>query len=124
MFCDAGKAPASRRSLATRFAALRASQGALLVAHVTQALAQRLEVIKPGVINFGMVTTQDDLVLIVAEDAALEFARYRHGGLPKIAPQKFSADMRTPSGVKSTICRGVPPDNREVQESNPLWTRR
>jgi len=28
-----------------------------------------------------MVTTQDDLVLVVAEDAALEFARYRHGFL-------------------------------------------
>src|SRR5262249_30183718 len=79
MFCDAGKALASRRSLATRFAALRASQGPLLVSHVTQALAQRLEVIKPGVINFGMMTTQDDLVLVVAEDTALEFAWYRHG---------------------------------------------
>src|SRR5262245_26373039 len=78
MFCDAGKALASRRSLATCFAALRAGQGALLVSHVAQALAQRLEVIKPGVINFGMMTTQDDLVLVVAEDTALEFARYRH----------------------------------------------
>src|SRR5215813_5773554 len=81
MFCNAGKALASQRSLTTRFAALRASQGALLVSHVTQALAQRLEVIKPGVINFGMMTTQDDLVLVVAEDTALEFARDRHGFL-------------------------------------------
>src|SRR5262245_1267652 len=82
MFCDAGKALASGRSLAARFAALRASQGALLAAHVTQALAQRLEVIKPGVVNFRMVTAQDDLVLVVVEDAALEFAWDRHGSLP------------------------------------------
>src|SRR5262249_40347925 len=59
MFCDARKALAPRPSLATRFAALRARQGALLVAHLTQALAQHLEVIKSGVINFRMVTTQD-----------------------------------------------------------------
>src|SRR5262245_780425 len=102
MFCDAGKALASRPSLATRFAALRASQGALLVAHVTQALAQHLEVIRPGVINFGMVTAQDDLVLVVAEDAALEFARYRHGFLEDRTVE-ISANMRTLSGGKCTI---------------------
>src|SRR5215468_3220241 len=97
MFCDARKAFASRPSLATRFAALRARQGALLVAHLTQALAQRLEVIKPGVINFRMVTTRDGFVLVVAEDAALEFARYRHG-FPEDRTAEISADMRTRPG--------------------------
>src|SRR5262249_20036152 len=97
MFCGARKAFASRPSLATHFAALRARQGALLVAHLTQALAQRLEVIKPGVINFRKVTTQDDLVLVVAEDAALKFARYRHGFLEDRAVE-ISANMRTRLG--------------------------
>jgi hypothetical protein len=27
-----------------------------------------------------MVTAQDDLMLVIAENAALEFARYGHGG--------------------------------------------
>src|SRR5262249_1437597 len=79
MLCGAGKAPASQGSLAARFPALGASQGPLLVAHGTQALAQRREVIKPGVVNVGMVTAQDDLTFVVAENAVLELARYRHG---------------------------------------------
>src|SRR6516162_99283 len=50
------------------------------LAPLPQTLAQRLEVIKRGVIDFGMVTAQNHLVLVVAENAALEFARYGHGG--------------------------------------------
>ena len=56
-----------------------ACQGTLLIAHIAQTLAQRLEVIEPGGIDFGMVTAQDDLMLVVAENAALEFTGYGHG---------------------------------------------
>jgi hypothetical protein len=56
------------------------ARGALLIAHLAQTLSQRLEVIKRGVIDFRMVTAQDDLMLVVAENAALEFAGYGHGG--------------------------------------------
>src|SRR5262249_23784098 len=45
-----------------------------------QTLAQRLEVIRRSVIDFGMMTAQDDLMLVIAENAALEFAGYGHGG--------------------------------------------
>src|SRR5262249_50961355 len=51
-----------------------------LIAHLAQTLAQRPEVIKRSVIDFGMVTAQDDLMLVIAENAALEFAGYGHGG--------------------------------------------
>ena len=78
----AGKACASRRSLSAHRTAICARQGTLLVAHIAQTLAQRLEVIKPSVIDFGMVTAQDELMLVIAENAALEFAGYGHGGLP------------------------------------------
>ena len=59
-----------------------ACQGMLLIAHIAQTLAQRLEVIEPGVIDFGMVTAQDDLMLVVAENAALEFTGDGHGESP------------------------------------------
>jgi hypothetical protein len=75
----ARKASASRRSLSARRKAILACQGTLLIAHIAQTLAQRLEVIEPGVIDFGMVTAQDDLMLVVAETAALEFTGYGHG---------------------------------------------
>ena len=78
MFGRAWKALTSRRPFATCFAALFARECPFLVAHVAQALAQRLKVIKLGIIDFGMVTAQDDLMLIVAENAAFEFAGYGH----------------------------------------------
>src|SRR5262245_20060719 len=90
MLCSAGKALASRGSLAAGFTALRASQGALLVAHGTQALAQRLEVIKPDVVNVGMVTAQDDVTLVVIENALLGLARYRHGSLEDCTVKIYS----------------------------------
>src|SRR5262245_34069522 len=74
----AGKTLSSRRPLAAGFTPFGARQCALFVAHVAQALAQCLELIKPGLINFGMMTAQDDPVLVVAEDAALELAGYGH----------------------------------------------
>jgi len=39
---------------------------------------KHLEVINHCVIDFGMMTAHDDLMLVVAEDAALEFAGYGH----------------------------------------------
>jgi hypothetical protein len=74
----AGKGSTPRRSFAARFAALRAHQGPLLVAHVAQTLTQRLKVVEPAVVNSGMMAAQDDLMLVVTEDAALELAGYGH----------------------------------------------
>src|SRR6516165_9710423 len=76
----ARKALASRRPFTARFTSLPARQGTLLIAHLAQTLAQRPEVIRRSVIDFGMVTAQDDLMLVIAENAALEFAGYGHGG--------------------------------------------
>jgi len=72
----ARKACASLRPFSAHRTAILARQGALLIAHLAQTLTQRLEVIKRGVIDFRMVTAQDDLMLVVAENAALEFAGY------------------------------------------------
>jgi len=74
----ARKALSSRLPLAARFAPLRVRQCVFLVAHIAQALPQSPEVIEPGLINFGMMTAQNDLVLVMAEDAALELAGYGH----------------------------------------------
>src|SRR5262249_5502425 len=76
----ARKACASLRTFSAQCPAFFARQGALLVAHLAQTLAQRSQVIKRSVIDFGMVTAQDDLMLVIAENAALEFAGYGHGG--------------------------------------------
>jgi hypothetical protein len=74
----ARKALSPRRPLSARFTPLCARQCTLFVAHVAQALAQSLEVIKPSLINFGMMAAQDDPVLVKAEDPALELAGYGH----------------------------------------------
>src|SRR6516162_8800262 len=76
----ARKACASLRPFSTHRAAIFARQGSLLIAHLAQTLAQHLEVIKRGIIDFGMVTAQDDFMLVIAENAALEFAGYGHDG--------------------------------------------
>src|SRR5215471_5324166 len=76
----ARKACASLRPFSAHRTALFARQGTLLIAHLAQTLAQRSQVIKRSVIDFGMVTAQDDLMLVIAENAALEFAGYGHGG--------------------------------------------
>ena len=76
MLSCAEKASASRRSFSARGPTILARQRAFLIAHIAQTLAQRLKVIKPGIVDFGMVTAQDDFMLIVAENAALEFAGY------------------------------------------------
>src|SRR5262249_181617 len=75
----ARKACASLRTFSAQCPAFFARQGALLVAHLAQALAQRAQIIKRSVIDFGMVTAQDDLMLVIAENAALEFAGCGHG---------------------------------------------
>src|SRR5262249_21865245 len=68
----------SRPPLAARFTPFCPRQCALFIAHVAKALAQCLEVIKSGLINFRMMTAQDEPVLVIAEDAALELAGYGH----------------------------------------------
>jgi hypothetical protein len=55
----------SWRLLSAYCTAILARERPLLVAHVAQALTQRLEVVKRGVIDFGMVTAQDHLLLVV-----------------------------------------------------------
>jgi len=74
------KACASLLPFSAHRTAIFARQGALLIAHLAQTLAQRLEVIKRAVIDFRMVTAQNDLMLVIAENAALEFTGYGHGG--------------------------------------------
>ena len=76
----ARKACASLRPFSAHRTAIFARQGALPIAHLAQTLAQRLEIIKRGVIDFRMVSAQDDLMLVIAENAALEFTGYGHGG--------------------------------------------
>src|SRR5215813_2635120 len=76
----ARKAPPSRCCLSARGTAILARECAFLIAHAAQTLAQCLEIIKRGVIDFRMVSAQDDLMLVIAENAALEFTRYGHGG--------------------------------------------
>src|SRR6516165_8590782 len=76
----ARKACASLRPFSAHRTAIFARKGALLIAHLAQTLAQRPEVIKRSVIDFGMVTAQGDLMLVIAENAALEFTGYGHGG--------------------------------------------
>jgi len=76
----ARKACASLRPFSAHRTAIFARQSTLLIAHLAQTLAQRLEVIRRSVIDFGMMTAQDDLMLVIAENAALEFAGYGHGG--------------------------------------------
>src|SRR6516165_6077669 len=80
----ARKACASLRPFSAHCTAFFARQGALPIAHLAQTLAQRLEIIKRSVIDFRMVSAQDDLMLVVAENAALEFAGYGHGGPPRV----------------------------------------
>ena len=77
----AGEASSSRLSFAARFAALLARQGPLPLTHVAETVAQCFQVIERDVVDPGMVTPQDHLVLVVAENAALEFAGNRHGNL-------------------------------------------
>src|SRR5262249_57534031 len=62
MFGRAWKALTSRRPFAACFPALCVRESPFLVAHIAQALAQRLKVIKLGIIDFGMVAAQDDLM--------------------------------------------------------------
>ena len=71
----AGKAYASLRPFSAHRTAILMRQGPLLIAHLAQTLAQCLEIIKRGVIDFRMVTAQDHLMLVIAENAALEFTR-------------------------------------------------
>ena len=82
------KAFTSRRSFSARGTANVARQRSFLVAHIAQTLAQRLEVIEASVIDFGMMTAQDDLMLVVAENAALELARDGHE-LPRASGRRF-----------------------------------
>ena len=76
----ARKACASLHPFSAHRTAIFACQGTLLIAHLAQTMAQRPGAIKRSFIDFGMVTAQDDLMLVIAENAALEFAGYGHGG--------------------------------------------
>jgi hypothetical protein len=79
MFRCAGKASASWRSFAARRPANLGRQRAFFIAHITQTLSQCLKIVGAGIVDFGMVTSRDQFVFIVAENAALKFAGYGHG---------------------------------------------
>src|SRR5262249_20802531 len=74
----ARKAAAPRRSFPAHFPPLLPRQSTLLVAHVAQALAQFLEVAERRIVNQGMVTAQEHFMLVMAENATLEFAGNGH----------------------------------------------
>src|SRR5262245_11720796 len=80
MLRRARKASPSRCCLSACGTAILARECALLIAHAAQTLSQRLEIIKRSVIDFRMVSAQNDLMLVIAENAALEFTGYGHGG--------------------------------------------
>ena len=65
----ARKACASLHPFSAHHTAIFARQGALLIAHLAQTLTERLEVIKRGVIDFRMVTAQNDLMLVIYLDS-------------------------------------------------------
>jgi hypothetical protein len=56
MLSCAGKASASRHAFSARGPAILARKRAFLIAHIAQTLAQRLKVIKPGIVDFGITT--------------------------------------------------------------------
>src|SRR5262249_59919012 len=63
----------ARKALSSRGPLPRASRrfaraSVLALSRISRRLAQRLEVIKRGFIDFGMVTAQDDLVLVIADN--------------------------------------------------------
>src|SRR5215471_1000306 len=103
----ARKALSSRRPLAARFTPLCARHCALFVAHLAQALAQSLEVIKPSLINLGMMTAQDDGVLFIAEDAALELAGYGHA-LPSWLRRTAALRPRVAALLGATVSFSTP----------------
>src|SRR5262245_33991014 len=81
MLCRAGKPAAARLAFPARPTTRRTRQGTPPIAHIAKTLTQGLQVVEPDVIDPGMVTPQDELVLVMAENAALELARYGHGNL-------------------------------------------
>src|SRR5262249_27157658 len=84
----------------------RRRKWAFFVAHAAQALAQCLEVIKPRLVNFGMMAAQDDPVLVIAEDAALELAGYGHEYLSASAehpPRPKDLVRRPYSGLRLAL---------------------
>src|SRR5262245_2037016 len=98
----ARKASPSWRCLSACGTAILAREFAFLIAHTAQTPAQRLEIIKRGVIDFRMVTAQDDLMLVIAENAALEFTGYGHGGPPRV---RSAAQNRSSITYKTSISR-------------------
>ena len=71
----------------------RARQSPFLVVHIAQPSAELLEVIKTGIIASGVVTAQDYLMLIVAENAAFEFAGYGHGSSLEFGAQLVTSRL-------------------------------
>src|SRR5262245_43767877 len=125
MFGRARKTPASRRLFPACLAALLARQSPFLVAHIAQPLAQRLEVIKTGIIDSGVVTAQDDLMLIVAKNAAFEFAGY---GQPETILRWHRVGFTGFWRWKSRNRTGRPKIDRDLRDliqrmskENPLW---
>src|SRR5262249_60835862 len=104
MFGRARKPPASRRLFPAYAAALLARQSSFLVAHIAQPLPQRLEVIKTGIIDSGVMTAQDDLMLLVAENAAFEFAGYGHSATHNF---QTSGGRKTTTTLNQTNLKGA-----------------
>src|SRR5262249_14957769 len=104
MFGRARTTPASRRLFPSYVAALLAVQSSFLVANIAQPLPQRLEVIKTGIIDSGVMTAQDDLMLLVAENAAFEFAGYGHSATHNF---QTSGGRKTKTTLNQTNLKGA-----------------
>jgi hypothetical protein len=74
MFGRSGETPSARFTLSPDFASFLSGQRTLPIAHIAKALTQRLQVFERSVVDSWMMTSENDFVLVVTENAALEFA--------------------------------------------------
>ena len=93
-----GETPPPCIGFAATLTLLLADQSALLVAQLPQADAQGLEPFYIVLVNCRMVRDPQDLMLLVAEETALEFTGHGHPGItfvtadrPAILPDGSSA---------------------------------
>jgi hypothetical protein len=74
----AGETPTSRLALSADFTPLLSRQRTLPIAQIAKTLAQRLQIFESNVVNSRVVTLENDFMLVVTENTALEFARNCH----------------------------------------------
>jgi hypothetical protein len=78
MFGDARETSSARFALSAGFASFLSRQSPLTIAHIAKALAQRPQVFERNLVDCRVVSSENDFVLVVTENAALEFAWNGH----------------------------------------------